>query len=779
MLMQTKLSIVTSVGVGALLLAALALIVAPRAQIAHAQSLAVDIGLDSVLTRGEESTVVVTVLNLPEYPSDSAPLRPRYRIEVLKHGTTEPVDACHGLGMGSTYRRLSTYTGPTKYLLNNHISGRCPPGLYTVRVQIARPNSDDGEVEDADDDGEPDDPAEMLVESTSDLFTVAGSSVTDGSAPYITVDLPSSFWLSTDPNRNRLRQQVDIFFHNLANLPPEATLATYESKAFNRDDGTWDPYCTGQQLGYGEVQFDTLSDVQEHKNEGIIPYDCPVGFYMLEVVLEWYDENNDVEGKVASYTTVFDVIEAPDPSTSDSSSSDSGSSDSGSSDSDSSDSGSSDSDSSDSGSSDSGSSDSDSSGSGSSDSSSSGSGSSGGGSPSGGSPPSSDGYTPRSQPGSQAPLAVTVPEIMNVRSGPGLVYDVVATIPAGTQATIIGIDPTDEWFQVEIAGIDGPIWIYQDLTTLYGSLIGVRIYSSQEIAQLFGGGAGGTAPLAVTVPITMNVRSGPGLTYDVVRVVPQGTQGRIWGIDPTGDWFQIELEGLDTLVWVYQDLTTVIGSLAGVRRLTTAEIALLPAVITQPLLLNARAGPGTNYDILTTVPQGTWLQITGIDAQGDWYRVELADLDQPAWLFRDLTKVAGGSLAGLIRIAVGGSPSQATSQELLSSITVELALPQVGGVDLTVNWIDAGPCTQLYHLYHRSGADTTAYTSLDTATTASTANSRSLSFSTLSGSSFISAWCGTNSAGREVAEVEIDPAVAGAYSSSQPVTGGVAAVPSR
>ena len=198
-------------------------------------------------------------------------------------------------------------------------------------------------------------------------------------------------------------------------------------------------------------------------------------------------------------------------------------------------------------------------------------------------------------------------------------------------------------------------------------------------------------PLAITLPITMNVRTGPGLTYDVVRVVPQGTQGRIYGIDPTDDWFQIELEGLDTLAWVYQDLTTVIGSLAGVRLLTTAEIALLPAAITQPLLLNARAGPGTNYDILTTVPQGTWLKITGIDTQGDWYRVELEALDQPAWLFRDLTKVAGGSLARLIQIAVGDSPSQVTSQELLSSITVELALPQAGGVDLAVNWSDAGP----------------------------------------------------------------------------------------
>ena len=336
--------------------------------------------------------------------------------------------------------------------------------------------------------------------------------------------------------------------------------------------------------------------------------------------------------------------------------------------------------------------------------------------------------------------------------------------------------PDDDWYLVEIAGIEGQVWVYQDLTTLQGSLAGVKQYTALEIAQLTGTpAADGSVPLAITVPITMNVRTGPGLTYDVVRIVPAGTQGRIFGIDPDDDWFQLELEGLDTLVWLYQDLTTVIGSLAGVKWVTAAEIAMLPAAITQPAILNARAGPGLTYDILTTVPAGTWTKITGIDTLGDWYRVELDDLDQPAWIFRDYTKVAGGSLTGLIQIAVGGTPSPTVGQPT-SSITVELSLPQVGGVDLDVSWLDDSACAQLYSLYHRASTDSTTYISLEQAATASTVNSKSLSFSTLSGTSFISAWCGTNGAGREIAEVEIDPVVAGTYSSTT-TSGGLAAVP--
>ena len=64
--------------------------------------------------------------------------------------------------------------------------------------------------------------------------------------------------------------------------------------------------------------------------------------------------------------------------------------------------------------------------------------------------------------------------------------------------------------------------------------------------------------------------------------------------------------------------------------------------------------------------------------------------------------------------------------------------------------------------------DTTLYISLELAVAASTANSRSFRFSNLSGSSFISVWCGTNGTGRKVVEVEIDPAVPGTYRSTSP-----------
>ena len=90
----------------------------------------------------------------------------------------------------------------------------------------------------------------------------------------------------------------------------------------------------------------------------------------------------------------------------------------------------------------------------------------------------------------------------------------------------------------------------------------------------------------------------------------------------------------------------------------------------------------------------------------------------------------------------------------MSAISVDLSLPSNGTIDLEVSWTDAGACSELYRIYYRSNTDSATYFSLETAVIASTANTKSLSFQTLSDSSLISAWCGSQSTGRQVAEVQ-------------------------
>ena len=159
-----------------------------------------------------------------------------------------------------------------------------------------------------------------------------------------------------------------------------------------------------------------------------------------------------------------------------------------------------------------------------------------------------------------------------MRSGPGLDYDVITTVPEGTHANIYGIDPQDDWFLVEIEGITGQVWIYQDLTTVVGSLLGVRRLAQWEIDLLPGPGTEGDGPLAITTPVLLNVRSGPGLDYDILSTVPQGTQAEIIGLGPNREWYKVELGVLDQPAWIYAGLTTLVGSLVGVKQYTVAEL---------------------------------------------------------------------------------------------------------------------------------------------------------------------------------------------------------------
>ena len=282
------------------------------------------------------------------------------------------------------------------------------------------------------------------------------------------------------------------------------------------------------------------------------------------------------------------------------------------------------------------------------------------------------------------PQAVTQPQIMNARLGPGLAYDVITTLPQGTRANIIGVDPRGEWYQLELSDLEIPVWIFQSLASVEGSLDNVSQVSAEELALLPISGAPGSRPVAVIQPEVMNVRLGPALEYEVLTTLPQGTQVNIVGIDPSGEWLQVELDGMTSLGWLYRDLVQVDCLLVNVRRITEREITLVPAAITQPYALYAYSGPGLAYDTVAVLPRGTWAKIIAI---GDcpptvWYQIEVAGLDEPVWVPRDFVKVAVGSLAGIPLYGVTDfDPPAADDRPIAVTLPITLNVRTAPGLD--------------------------------------------------------------------------------------------------
>ena len=149
---------------------------------------------------------------------------------------------------------------------------------------------------------------------------------------------------------------------------------------------------------------------------------------------------------------------------------------------------------------------------------------------------------------------------------------------------------------------------------------------------------------------------------------------------------------------------------------------MLPVAIANTALLNVRSGPDTGYVLVTTISEETWVEVIGVNAQSDWFKVKYDDVGGQGWIYRELTYLAG-PLSSATQTASAGSPTStqpastqpaaptpqpaSTPQVAVGSITVDLSLPSNGTIDLEVSWTDAGACfgalQNLLQVQHRLG----------------------------------------------------------------------------
>lgn len=169
-----------------------------------------------------------------------------------------------------------------------------------------------------------------------------------------------------------------------------------------------------------------------------------------------------------------------------------------------------------------------------------------------------------------ATAMVTSPDGVNLRAGPGTAYPVLAVLPFGTTVTVTGAPTADNWVPV----------VYQELT---GYILGDYLALQASVVGGTGGPGPGAAPRTPT-PTPISTASVP--VQAMAAPTPASTP-------------------LPTPTPAGGDGQT--------------------ATVVPPDGLNLRAGPGTGFPVVVTMPGGARVQVIGRPTADGWYPVRYAD----------------------------------------------------------------------------------------------------------------------------------------------------------
>lgn len=175
-----------------------------------------------------------------------------------------------------------------------------------------------------------------------------------------------------------------------------------------------------------------------------------------------------------------------------------------------------------------------------------------------------------------AAAVMTTTAALNLRSGPGTTYSVLLVMPNG--ATVNTTGATQNGFsRLTYNGTTG--WASNQYLT-----------------------GGSSSTTATVIDGALNLRSGPGTTYSVVTVMPDGATVTITGSLNNG-FYPVRY-----------------GSLTGYAFAEYLQIGSNPTPTPTPIAqtayvidgaLNLRSGPGTTYSVVTVMPDGATVTITG------------------------------------------------------------------------------------------------------------------------------------------------------------------------
>jgi len=242
---------------------------------------------------------------------------------------------------------------------------------------------------------------------------------------------------------------------------------------------------------------------------------------------------------------------------------------------------------------------------------------------------------------------------VNVRSGPGTSYEIVASVNQGQNFTVKEV--SGQWLKISLPG--GKIgWLANWLTNV-SEVTGNNQNGTPDQAKPAAESAKGKQ--ATITAVNVNVRSGPDTSYGIVTSANKGQKYTISEVN--GQWLKISLPG-GQAGWIANWLASVSEApLAQPAAPTTSTGSNSAQLVIKNNDVNVRGGPGTQHNVVGQVSRGQRLGV--LERTGDWYKVSLAG-GVSGWVaswMGDLEKAEASPAPGDPPVATEDTDQSATS----------------------------------------------------------------------------------------------------------------------
>jgi uncharacterized protein YgiM (DUF1202 family) len=137
-----------------------------------------------------------------------------------------------------------------------------------------------------------------------------------------------------------------------------------------------------------------------------------------------------------------------------------------------------------------------------------------------------------------------------------------------------------------------------------------------------------TGVTATVASLRLNVRQGPGVTYNVTTVLEQGRVVTVIARNQLTTWVQISLAD-GTKGWVYAPLLATTANLASLplgdgTAVNPPATNTATAVVSNAVYaLNVRSGPVVANNVLTSIVRGTTVTLLARNSSSTWFKVQL------------------------------------------------------------------------------------------------------------------------------------------------------------